>query len=122
MVIQLALTVLGVVGLLSSIAHWFEWLRWIGVAYLVYLGVRTWAAPSDIVNVAAQPKSFTEIYLRGVSGIADQSVCCFSAAVHNSRRTTNGPAFDAFGHVPAHSGVSGRPVGAAGWTPAVNPQ
>lgn len=65
MVIQLALTVLGVAGLLSSIAHWFEWLRWIGVAYLVYLGVRTWAAPSDIVNVAAQPKSFMEIYLRG---------------------------------------------------------
>jgi LysE type translocator len=33
MVVQLAVTVVGVAGLLSSIADWFEWLRWIGVAY-----------------------------------------------------------------------------------------
>lgn len=45
MVVQLAVTVVGVAGLLSSIADWFEWLRWIGVAYLVYLGTRVWFAP-----------------------------------------------------------------------------
>jgi homoserine/homoserine lactone efflux protein len=65
MIVQLALTVVGVAGLLSSIADWFEWLRWIGVSYLVYLGARAWFAPSHIVNVVAQPKSFTEIYMRG---------------------------------------------------------
>ena len=24
---------------------WFEWIRWIGVAYLLFLGVRQWRAP-----------------------------------------------------------------------------
>src|ERR1700730_11108908 len=45
MFIQLALTVFGMTTLLSVMAGWFEWLRWIGVAYLVYLGVKDWWAP-----------------------------------------------------------------------------
>jgi threonine/homoserine/homoserine lactone efflux protein len=39
-VIHLALTVAGMSTLLSVLAEWFEVLRWVGVAYLVWLGVR----------------------------------------------------------------------------------
>ena len=39
MVIQLALTALGMTELLGTLGTWFEWLRWIGVVYLFYLGV-----------------------------------------------------------------------------------
>ncbi len=43
MVLQLALVALGMTPLLGALGSWFELLRWIGVAYLVYLGVRTMA-------------------------------------------------------------------------------
>src|SRR5580698_9708468 len=49
MVIQLALTGLGMTELLGRLAVCFEYVRWIGVAYLVYLGVKQWrAAPVDL--------------------------------------------------------------------------
>src|SRR6185503_4738205 len=58
MVLQLALTIAGMSALLGNLAWWFEWLRWIGVAYLIYLGLRLWLAkPTDLSNTSAQPKS-----------------------------------------------------------------
>src|ERR1700687_4704910 len=45
MVLQLALTALGMTALLGTLATWFEWIRWIGVFYLLWLGVRQWRAP-----------------------------------------------------------------------------
>jgi homoserine/homoserine lactone efflux protein len=66
MVIQLALTGLGMTEMLGNLAHIFELVRWIGVAYLVYLGVRQWlAAPVDLTKTAPQKKSIRTIYLRG---------------------------------------------------------
>lgn len=66
MVPQLALTVLGMTGVLLVMAHAFEWLRWIGVAYLGYLGIRTWQAPAvDLTRVAPEPRSARSIFLRG---------------------------------------------------------
>ena len=48
-VVQLALTTLGLTATLDLLAAWFEWVRWLGVAYLLYLGVRQWrAAPVDL--------------------------------------------------------------------------
>ena len=41
-VLQLALTTLGLAATLDVLAGWFEWIRWIGVAYLLYLGIRQW--------------------------------------------------------------------------------
>jgi threonine/homoserine/homoserine lactone efflux protein len=66
MVLQLALTALGMTALLGILAEWFEWLRWIGVAYLVWIGVQQWrAAPVDLTRTAPQPRSRREIFARG---------------------------------------------------------
>jgi threonine/homoserine/homoserine lactone efflux protein len=67
MVVQLALTALGMTTVLGVLADWFEWIRWIGVAYLAYLGVQQWRAkPTDLTKTKPQPKSVREIYSRGL--------------------------------------------------------
>lgn len=65
-VVQLALTTLGLTATLDLLAAWFEWVRWLGVAYLLYLGVRQWrAAPVDSTRIPPQPRSVRAIALRG---------------------------------------------------------
>jgi len=52
-VLQLALTGLGMTEVLGTLGHWFEWLRWIGAAYLVWIGVQQWrAAAVDLTRTA----------------------------------------------------------------------
>ena len=66
MVIQLALTVLGMSTLLTGLAAGFEALRWIGVVYLLYLGLKAWRAPEvDLTKAAPQAKSSRAIFARG---------------------------------------------------------
>jgi homoserine/homoserine lactone efflux protein len=65
-VVQLGLTALGLTAALGVLAGWFEWVRWIGVAYLLFLGVRQWcAAPVDLTRTRPQPRSFRAIAMRG---------------------------------------------------------
>jgi len=67
MVAQLALTVLGMSALLGTLAQWFEWIRWLGVAYLLWLGIRQWRAePVDLTRTRPQYRSPREIFLRGI--------------------------------------------------------
>jgi threonine/homoserine/homoserine lactone efflux protein len=64
MVLQLGVTALGMTALLAGVAPWFAWLRWLGVAYLIWLGVRQWQAPPvDLTRVGPRPRR--EIFLRG---------------------------------------------------------
>jgi len=66
MVPQLVLTALGLTALMGAMAAWFAWLRWIGVAYLLFLGIRQWVAPPvDLTRIPPQPRSPLAIILRG---------------------------------------------------------
>lgn len=67
MVIQLSLTVAGLSGMLALFSHWFEWLRWLGVAYIVYLGIKAWTAKADDgrSNVRADAQAARVMFGRG---------------------------------------------------------
>jgi threonine/homoserine/homoserine lactone efflux protein len=63
---QLALVGLGMSEALSLAGRWFAILRWIGVAYLVWLGVRAWLAPpARLDRVAAEAKPMGVLFARG---------------------------------------------------------
>lgn len=57
--LQLALVALGMVAMIEHAAQAMTWIRWLGVAYLIYLGVRTWRAPpADFAQVQPAPAMF----------------------------------------------------------------
>jgi homoserine/homoserine lactone efflux protein len=67
MVIQLALTALGMAALLGEAGAWFGAVRWVGAIYLLWIGFMTWrATPVDRSKVPAQPRSPRRIFLRGL--------------------------------------------------------
>lgn len=56
---QLAFVLLGLAAIVELLADALTWVRWAGVAYLVWLGVRTWRTPADdLARVQAQPAVF----------------------------------------------------------------
>ena len=64
--VQLGLTALGLTAVLGALAVWFEWVHWIGVAYLLFLGLRQWCAPPvDLTRATPQPGSERRVVLRG---------------------------------------------------------
>lgn len=66
MVLQLVFVVLGASAMLGALAEVFDWLRWLGVAYLLWLGVRTWrAASADLSGIEAERRCMISIYARG---------------------------------------------------------
>jgi threonine/homoserine/homoserine lactone efflux protein len=42
--VHLVVLAFGMAALMALVAQWFEWPRWLGVAYLVWLGIRAWRA------------------------------------------------------------------------------
>jgi len=57
--IQLALVVLGMAAIIEVAADALIWIRWAGVAYLVWLGIRTWnEVADDLGKVSAAPALF----------------------------------------------------------------
>jgi threonine/homoserine/homoserine lactone efflux protein len=58
--IQLLVVVLGMTAIIEMAAEALTWVRWAGVAYLVYLGMRTWNTPADdLAGVKAAPAVFS---------------------------------------------------------------
>ena len=67
MLLQLGLVALGMTPLLAALGSWFELLRWIGVAYLVYLGIKTWRAPAvDLTRTRPERKSPRAMFTRAL--------------------------------------------------------
>lgn len=67
--------------LFTLLASSFEYLRWLGVAYLLFLGVRTWRQ-HDEVFAAPQPRSTRLIFLRGVAiSLTNPKVLLFYGAL-----------------------------------------
>jgi len=57
--LQLALVVLGLAAIVEVAAEALLWVKWTGVAYLVYLGIRTWREPADdLSKIEAAPAMF----------------------------------------------------------------
>ncbi|HQT40385.1 MAG TPA: LysE family translocator [Acidocella sp.] len=57
MVVQLAVTGLGLEAVLGVASLWLGWLRWLGVLYLIYLGVKLWRTPPVALGASVPPKS-----------------------------------------------------------------
>ena len=56
---QLLLVVVGMAAVIQFAADALSWIRWAGVAYLIYLGIRTWNEPADdLTGVKAAPAVF----------------------------------------------------------------
>jgi len=65
LMLQLAVTGLGLTELLRSAGSAFEVLRWVGVGYLLLLGVIQWrAAVVDLTQVRPEPRSVRAILVR----------------------------------------------------------
>ena len=57
--LQLALVVFGLAAIIATAAEALQWIKWAGVAYLVYLGIRTWREPAgDLAAIEAAPAMF----------------------------------------------------------------
>jgi threonine/homoserine/homoserine lactone efflux protein len=56
---QLAIVVAGMAAVIQFAAEALTWIRWIGVAYLVYLGIRTYNTPAnDLADFSPAPTVF----------------------------------------------------------------
>jgi threonine/homoserine/homoserine lactone efflux protein len=65
MALQLAVTVSGMSAILAASAAWFSSIRWLGVAYLIYLGLRAWRAPVRHQAETTPPASLA-VFVRGI--------------------------------------------------------
>ncbi len=57
--LQLALVVGGMAAVVEVAADALVWIRWAGVAYLIWLGIRTWREPTaNLEEIKAAPSMF----------------------------------------------------------------
>ena len=78
--LQLAIVIGGFAVLLDLAATALTWIKWLGVAYLVFLGLRTWNEPaSDLDGIAAGTGQQT--FLRGLGlALINPKTLLFNAA------------------------------------------
>ena len=66
--IQLIVVVSGLASVVVFVSSWFEWIRWVGVAYLIYLGIKTWLDSISDDAYKVEPLSSTSGYRDFVDG------------------------------------------------------
>lgn len=78
--LQLFVVVAGMAALIELVAHAFTWIKWLGVAYLLYIGVRTWnEPPSELADIRALSDS--RAFSRGVMlAVINPKTLLFNAA------------------------------------------
>ena len=64
--LQLAVALVGLTSLMLFLAEWFEVVRWLGVAYLVWLGIRAWRAPIEDGETGAPQGNGRSLFLQGL--------------------------------------------------------
>ena len=94
LMLQLAITGLGLAELLRAAGGAFEVLRWAGVAYLLYLGIVQWrATAADLAVVQAQPRSVRGIVSRAMLvSLTNPKTLLFFAAFFPQFISTDHPA------------------------------
>ena len=60
--LQLLLVVIGMAAIIEFAGHALSWVRWAGVAYLVYLGIRSWRETADDLRDVAPART---VFWRG---------------------------------------------------------
>ena len=77
---QLFLVIAGMATIIEMAASALLWIKWLGVAYLVYLGIKTWnEADGDLNEIPAQSKSGT--FWRGFAlAVINPKTLLFNAA------------------------------------------
>ena len=81
--VQLVLVVLGIGALLEIAADILTWLKWAGVAYLLWLGYKSWIAPvQDLAAVRAVRAPVWALFSRGLMvAILNPKTLIFNAAL-----------------------------------------
>lgn len=80
--VQLALVVFGLTQVLAVLADALVWIKWLGVAYLIYLGIRTWFdTPDDLPVTASAPAPGRKRFWLGFGyAIVNPKTLLFNAA------------------------------------------
>ena len=77
---QLAVVIAGMTALIELVANALTWIKWLGVAYLLWIGVRTWHEPSPKLS-DVKPLSQTRAFWRGVMiAVVNPKTLLFNAA------------------------------------------
>ena len=78
--LQLAIVIAGMAALIDLVANALTWIKWLGVAYLLWIGVRRWnEPPDDLTGVRAQSRS--RAFCRGVvMAVVNPKTLLFNAA------------------------------------------
>lgn len=90
---QLALTVFGLSALVAMAADVLTWLKWAGVAYLVYLGIRSWNAPAEDLGAvdAAPPLNARLFWGAFVVAVVNPKTLIFNSAFLPQFVSTDAP-------------------------------
>ena len=63
---QLVLVVIGLAALIQVVADILVWIKWVGVAYLIYLGIKSWQSPAEnLEHIKAEDKTAISAFTHG---------------------------------------------------------
>ncbi|MAL80206.1 MAG: hypothetical protein CMN55_14055 [Sneathiella sp.] len=81
--LQLVLVVLGIGALLELAADILTWIKWAGVAYLLWLGIRSWLTPAaDLAHIGPVRAPIGKLFLHGLGiAVLNPKTLIFNAAL-----------------------------------------